>query len=53
MYCYNEEGELLGVVSCFPQIGEEHMWDDVVYVCVGITDNKGCKNGMTFKRVSV
>lgn len=54
MYCYDLNGELLGVVSCIPQEGEEHLWGDTLYVCTGdVTTNKGCReNGMIFKKVN-
>lgn len=28
MYCFDEDGNKLGVISCFPEIGEEHGWYD-------------------------
>ena len=54
MYCYDEKGELLGVISCIPKEGEEHLWGDTAYVCTGeVTTNKGCKeNGMIFNKVT-
>jgi hypothetical protein len=49
MYCYDEKGQELGVVSCFPKAGEQHMWGDDVYECIGDNEEKGCKYGMVFK----
>lgn len=55
MYCYDEKGELLGVIACIPKEGEEHLWGDTAYVCTGeVTIDKGCReNGMIFKKVSL
>jgi hypothetical protein len=49
MYCYDENGILLGVVSCFPEIGEQHMWGDNTYECIGTNDKNNCTSGMVFK----
>ncbi|MED3562294.1 hypothetical protein [Bacillus xiapuensis] len=52
MYCYDDKGTFLGVVSCFPEVGEEHTWGEDVYICVGTTMNLGCKNGMIFNKIN-
>jgi hypothetical protein len=51
MYCYDEQGNMLGVVSCFPDVGEQHMWGDDVYECVGDNGKRDCTFGMVFKHV--
>lgn len=52
MYCYDENGKFLGVVSCFPKEGEEHAWGDDAYICTGeMTTEKGCENGTIFKKI--
>lgn len=53
MYCYDEQGKLLGAISCIPKKDEEHAWGDDVYVCTGeTTSGLGCKNGMIFKKIN-
>jgi hypothetical protein len=34
MNCYDEHGEYLGMISCFPKEGEEHVWYDREGNCV-------------------
>lgn len=52
MYCYDEQGNFLSVISCFPKEGEEHAWDGVAYICTGKhTTGLGCRNGIIFKKV--
>lgn len=53
MYCYDEQGNCLGVISCAPKGGEEHAWGDNFYICTGEwTKDKGCENGLIFKKVN-
>lgn len=51
MYCYDENGKFLSVISCIPKKDEEHAWDGVLYICTGeFTTGLGCRNGMIFKK---
>lgn len=51
MYCYDEQHQLIGVISCFPKAGEEHAWGDDLYLCTGNqTTGLGCRNGIIFKK---
>lgn len=51
MYCYDEEGICLGVIACFPKKGEEHMWDDDLYICTGEVHKNGCRTGIIFRKI--
>lgn len=52
MYCYDENYQVIGVISCIPKEGEEHLFDGIAYVCTGeTTDGLGCKQGMIFKKI--
>lgn len=53
MYCYDDNGQFLSVISCIPHEGEEHYWEGYgVYECTGeFTKGLGCRNGMIFRKV--
>lgn len=34
MFCYDEKGKNLGVISCYALVGETHIFNDVLYRCI-------------------